>query len=732
MNHQRRLFLERSLATAGALTIGLTLPGCAQDMATTPDKPTSSLKPNAWVEVVPHGRVRFICGRTEMGQGSSTGLALLLCEELELPVDQLDLQLAPAHRDYDHADYLLQTTGGSSSIRTEFHLMRQAGASVRELFRQAAAQHWHVAPENIRIVDGRFVHPTSAATLGYGDLVPHARGLPLPKIQPRPPSTWRQAGQKVLRLDNRIKATGAPIYGIDVQLPGMVCAWVLHAPRPGSQPRIANEAQVLSSTGVLQVVQTSRGLAVIAQKYWQAKAAGAQLKVEWDAPAGEAFSTARHQQQCVQQTQSFTGARIASTGNLALGPGALEAVYELPFLAHATMEPQNCTVRLGPDDCEIWVPTQSPGLVAPVVKQLTGLASARIGVHCTYLGGGFGRRLEADFVVEAIEIARAFKGNQPVKMLWDRETDMQGGMYRPCAVARLRGQYDRQQGSLQWEEVIATPSIMERQGPDFMQGIAPHWVSAGMARGVGSMVARFIDDLTVKEGAAPPYRTTGMKVNWQKTQMPVAVASWRSVGHSHNAFFVECFADELAHSQEQDPLTFRLQMLRDDQVRLRGTVEAVAKACNWSGGPQPGRFRGIATHESFKGFAAMVVEVSVNAGSAAGIRVHDVWCAIDCGLPVNPDGIAQQIEGSVVFGLTAALYGEITLDNGSVQQSNFHDQPLLRNLEAPHVHTVIVPSQELPGGVGEPAVPLVAPALANALFAATGRRVRKLPLAKAA
>jgi isoquinoline 1-oxidoreductase subunit beta len=273
---------------------------------------------------------------------------------------------------------------------------------------------------------------------------------------------------------------------------------------------------------------------------------------------------------------------------------------------------------------------------------------------------------------------------------------------------------------------------MERQGPDFMQGIAPHWVSAGLARGAGKLVAKFIDDLTVKEGAVPPYRTSGLRVNWQKTQTPVSVASWRSVGHSHNAFFIECFADELAHSQQQDALAFRLQMLRDDQARLRGALLAVAKACNWNVGPPPQRFRGLAVHESFKGFAAMVVEVSVDTSSAAGVRVHEVWCAIDCGQPVNPDGIKQQVEGSVVFGLSAALYGEITVENGAVQQSNFHDHPLLRIEEAPRVHTVIVPSTDKPGGVGEPAVPLVAPALANAIFAASGKRIRKLPLVKAA
>jgi isoquinoline 1-oxidoreductase beta subunit len=660
---------------------------------------------------------------------------LLLCEELELPIAELDLRMAPAHRDYDHADYLLQTTGGSSSIRTEFSLMLDAGASVRELFRAAAARAWEVAPEQVQISAGRFVHAASGRSASYGDLVEQARGLPLPKVQPRDPSTWRQAGQRVPRLDNLVKATGAPLYGIDVQVPEMVCAWVRHAPQAGSQPTVGNERALLALPGVLQVVTTSRGVAVIARKYWQAKAAGEQLQVQWAPPADAAvaaFSSHQHLQDCVQQTQSFDGASLASGGSLSVGAGAVEAVYELPFLAHATMEPQNCTVRLGADACEVWVPTQSPGLVVPVVRQLTGLASDRIRVHCTYLGGGFGRRLEADFVVEAVEIVRAFKGTQAVKMLWDRETDMQGGMYRPCAVARLRGRYGKASGELHWQEVIATPSIMERQGPDFMQGIAPHWVGAGVSRGVGRVVARFIDDLTVKEGAAPPYRTSGLHVAWQKTQTPVTVASWRSVGHSHNAFFIECFADELAHSQQQDPLAFRLQMLRNDQARLRATLVAVAQACQWNGGPPAGRFRGIAAHESFKGFAAMVVEVSVDAQAAGGVRVHEVWCAIDCGRPVNPDGIAQQIEGSVVFGLSAALHGEISVENGVVQQSNFHDHRLMRAEEAPRVHSLIVPSLEKPGGVGEPAVPLVAPALANAIFAATGRRVRRLPLGKAA
>lgn len=730
-SRSRRRFLKQSAAGAGALTVALALPACAQPGAAAVADAAAPLKPNAWVEVPAGGRVRFVCGRTEMGQGSSTGLALLLCEELELPLAEIEVRMAPAHRDYDHADYLLQTTGGSSSLRTEFTLMRQAGAGVRELFRNAAARRWQLPPDRVRIQGGRFVHPGNGQALAYGDLVADARGLPLPKVAPRDPSTWRQAGQRVPRVDNGPKATGAPIYGIDVQVPDMVCAWVLHAPRPGSRPRIGNEAEVLALPGVLQVVSTSRGLAVVARRYWQAKAAGARLKVDWEPPAGEGFSSRRHLQDCVRRTQDYSGATLASKGSVEPAAGGLEAVYELPFLAHATMEPQNCTVRLGADRCEVWVPTQSPGLVVPLVRQLTGLPADRIQVTCTWLGGGFGRRLEGDYVVEAVEIARAFRGGQAVKMIWDRETDLQGGMYRPCAVARLRGRYDAAQGRLHWEAVIATPSIMERQGPDFMQGIAPHWVGAGLSRGVGSLVARFIDDLTVKEGAAPPYRTAGLRVAWQKTQTPVTVASWRSVGHSHNAFFIECFADELAHAQRQDPLAFRLQMLADDQGRLRRTLETVAQACRWSAGAPAGRFRGIAAHESFKGFAAMVVEVSVDAAAAGGVRVHEVWCAIDCGVPVNPDGIAQQIEGSVVFGLSAALYGEITLENGAVQQSNFHDHRLLRAEEAPRVHALIVPSTQPPGGVGEPAVPLVAPALANAVFAATGRRVRRLPLAAA-
>lgn len=732
MNDQRRLFLKRSAAGVGALSLAIVLPLDSRGGPAPGANAQSPLKPNAWVEIPPQGRVRFICGRTEMGQGTSTGLALLLLEELELPMSELDVLMAPADRRYDHADYLLQTTGGSSSIRTEFALMLQAGASVRELFRAAAARRWQVAPEHVRLTAGRFVHPSNGQALSYGELVADARGLRLPQVQPRDPSTWRLAGQRVPRVDNLAKATGAPIYGIDTKVPDMVSAWVLHAPAPQSRAVLGNEREILAMPGVRQVVGTSRGLAVVADKYWQAKAAGARLKVDWQAPAAEPFSSAEHLSACVQGTRSFAGSAIAGTGSVEIGAGALEAVYELPFLAHATMEPQNCTVRLGADACEIWVPTQSPGLVVPLVRQLTGLPAERVRVNCTHMGGGFGRRLEADYVAEAVEIARAFKGRQAVKMIWDRETDMQAGMYRPCAVARIRGRYDKALGRLHWEQTIATPSIMERQGPEFMLGIAPQWLGAGIARGAGRIVARFIDDLTVKEGAVPPYRTEGLRVTWQKTRTPVTVASWRSVGHSHNAFFSECFADELAHSQKQDPMEFRMQMLRADQPRLRGTLDAVAKACNWAAGPPKGRFRGVAAHESFQGFAAMVVEVSVDARRAGGVRVHQVWCAIDCGLPVNPDGIAQQIEGSVVFGLTAALHGEITFAGGAVQQSNFHDYPLLRNEEAPRVHTVIVPSSEKPGGVGEPAVPLVAPALANAVFAATGQRVRRLPLARAA
>jgi isoquinoline 1-oxidoreductase subunit beta len=728
----RRAFIKQSLMGVSTVTLGFYLPSAASAPAVGTE-PNTALRPNAWVEIPPQGRIRFICARTEMGQGSSTGLAMLLCEEMEIALQDIELVIAPASRAYDHVEYLLQTTGGSSSIRTEFTLMLQAGASVRELFKMAAAQRWQVRAEEVRVANGLFSHPTVAQPLSYNALVTQARGLSLPKVAVRERSQWRLVGTRVPRLDNRIKATGAPIYGIDASPPGVVCAWVMHGPHQSGRANVSNQKELLDMPGVLQVVVISRGVAVIAQKYWQAKAAGEKLKVAWeDDPAAAPFSSAEHLRQSLEQTKSYAGSNVASKGKVVLPANALEVVYELPYLAHATLEPQNCTVQLSSEACEVWVPTQSPGLVVPVVKQLTGLAADRIKVNCTYLGGGFGRRLEADFVVEAVEIARAFKGRQPVKMLWDRETDMRAGMYRPCAVARIRGSYDKASKQLHWQQVIATQSIMERQGPDFMQGIAPHWVSAGTSRGIGAMVSWFIDGLTIKEGVLPPYRMVGVDINWQKTRAPVSVASWRSVGHSHNAFFIESFADELAHSQQQDPMAFRLQMLGDDQLRLRETLQAVATACQWQAGPPPGRFRGVAAHESFKGFAAMVVEVSVDAGSAAGVRVHQVWCAIDCGLPVNPDGIAQQLEGSVIFGLTAALYGEITFDKGAVQQSNFHDYPLLRNNEAPLVHTVIVPSTQKPGGVGEPAVTLVAPALANAIFAARGERLRRLPLAKAA
>jgi isoquinoline 1-oxidoreductase subunit beta len=728
----RRDFIQKSLVTAGSITVAFYLPslGVAD---TTVSKLSSSLKPNAWVEIPSTGRIRFICGRTEMGQGSSTGLAMLLCEELEVSLQDIDLVMAPASRAYDHAAYLVQTTGGSSSIHAEFKLMLQAGASVRELFKLAAAKHWQVKADEIKVAAGVFSHPSVAQTLKYSDLVPHARGLTVPKVtnsklDARDSNQWRLIGKRVPRLDNFVKATGAPIYGIDAQPTGVVCAWVIHGPNMRSRPKSFNEIEVSNLVGVLQVVLTSRGVAIIANKYWQAKAAGEKLKAQWDEPNEPPFSSTDHLRQCVEQTKSYTGSSIASSGRVELAAGSLEAVYELPFLAHATLEPQNCTVHLKAGECEVWVPTQSPGLVVPVVRQLTGLSADKVKVNCTYLGGGFGRRLEADFVIEAVEIARAFKGDAPVKMIWDRETDMRGGMYRPCAVTRIRGSYNKVTKQLQWQQCIATPSILERQGPDFMQGIAPQWVGAGTARGVGKVVSWFIDNLTIKEGAVPPYRTDGLEVNWQKTRTPVSVASWRSVGHSHNAFFIESFADELAHSQKQDVLEFRLQMLKSDQLRLKKTLEAVAMACNWSAGAPKGRFRGIAAHESFKGYAAMVIEVSIDTASAAGVRIEQVWCAVDCGLPVNPDGIAQQLEGSVIFGLTAALYGEISIDKGAVKQSNFHDYPLMRGNEAPRIHTVIVPSMEAPGGVGEPAVPLVAPALANAIFAARGERLRRLPL----
>ena len=729
----RRTFIKQSVAGLGALTVALYLPQPATSQTRSATM-SGALKPNAWVEVPEIGRIRFICGRSEMGQGSSTGLAQLLCEELEYPLDELDLMIAPANRQYDHRDYFLQTTGGSSSIRTEFKTMLQAGACVRELFKNAAAQKWNVAAQDITVTGGKFFHAATGKSASYNELVESARDLPIPNIKPREAAQFRVVGKRVPRIDNLVKITGKPIFGIDAQPEELVNAWVQHGPTFDASPKSCNEAEISKMLGVLQVVFTTRGIAIVAKKYWQAKAAGEKLIAQWNVPS-VAFSSASYATRCVDASKDFSGRSIANQGSLTIdsAPTAvIDAVYEVPFLAHATMEPQNCTVRLSDQSCEVWVPTQSPGLVVPAVKKLTGLPANRITVNCTYMGGGFGRRLEADYIAEAIEIAKAYKGKEAVKMLWSREADMQAGMYRPHAVSRVRGSYNKQAQNIQWEQVIVTPAIMDRQGPDFMTGIAPHWVGDSAARGVGGIVSWFIDGLTVKEGAAPPYQTQGLKVTWQKTKTPVPVASWRSVGHSHNAFFTECFADELAHSQKQDPVEFRQVMLAANQTRLKASLEAVTQSCQWKNdanqGAPKGRFRGVATHECFKGFAAMVIEISVADNSGKGLQIHNVWCAIDCGIPVNLDGVLQQIEGSVIFGLSAALYGEITIEKGVVQQSNFHDYPLLRSNEAPTVHVTVIPSTEPPGGVGEPAVPLVAPALANAIFAATGKRLRKLPL----
>jgi isoquinoline 1-oxidoreductase subunit beta len=385
----RRKFIRNSVATVGSITVGLYLPSIAS-ASSRDNGSTSSIKPNAWIEIPLQGRIRFICGRSEMGQGSSTGLAMLVCEELEISLEDLDLVMAPANRAYDHPAYFVQTTGGSSSIHAEFKTMLQAGASVRELFKQAAAKHWQVKADEIKISNSVFSHPSAAKTLSYTDLVPHAQGIPLPKITTskldgRDPSKWRVIGKRVPRLDNLVKATGAPIFGIDAQPAGFVSAWVMHGPNIQSRPVSFNEKDIAALPGILQVVLSSLGVAIIAKKYWQAKAAGEKHKVEWANPVESDFSSAEHLGQCVEQTKAFTGSGIASNGRIEIGANTIEAVYELPFLAHTTLEPQNCTVQLNADSCEVWVPTQSPGLVVPAVRQLTGLSAEKIKVNAHVL-----------------------------------------------------------------------------------------------------------------------------------------------------------------------------------------------------------------------------------------------------------------------------------------------------------------------------------------------------------
>ena len=707
----RRTFLRASAQAAGGLTIAFyvgPLPLAAQEGPAAAPKPLPD--PNAFLRIAPDGTVTVVLAHAEMGQGMWTGLVMLLAEELDLDWTKLKVEHAPTAAAYAHPFFGIQMTGGSTSIAGEFDRYRQVGAMARTLLVQAAAQKWNVPVADCRVEKGEVIAGTRRA--GFGELAEAAARLPRPtQVTLKAPSSWTVIGKPRKRLDSAAKVTGSADFGMDVQFPGLHTALVARSPYFGGKVKRFDGAPALKVRGVKAVVQVPSGIAVVAENFWAAKLGRAALDVEWDPGDGGTIDTtelARSYRALAAQPGAVK-AKTAGDPAAAMKTAAkvVEAEYDLPYLAHAPMEPLNCTVRITADKCEIWTGTQLQTVDQGTAAQITGLKPEQVEIHTQFLGGGFGRRATptSDFVREAVEVAKAAK--LPVKTVWTREDDIHGGYYRPQFFHKVKVGLDAKGAPVAWQHMLVGQSFLI--GTPF-EGMVKDGVDPTAVEGVFD--SAYLTDVPnhLVEHHAP--------------KSPVTTLWWRSVGHSHTGFVMETLVDELAKAAGQDPLAYRRARLAKHPRHL-GALDLAAAKAGW-GTPLPrGRFRGLAVHESFNSYVAQVAEVSVDAGR---VRVHRVVCAIDCGTAVNPAGVVAQLESAVVFGLSAALHGEITMREGRVQQSNFHDYPALRLHEMPVVEVHIVPSTERPSGVGEPGVPPIAPAVANAVFAATGRRLRRLPL----
>ena len=709
LNISRRDFLKTTALIGGGLVLGISLP-LRGSLAQPSGEQTAGLTPNAFVRIGTDDSVTIIVNHSEMGQGVYTSLPMLVAEELGCNWKMVRVEAAPVDAVYNHTAYGMQMTGGSTSVWSEYDRLRMVGAAAREMLIAAAAEIWKVDKRTCRAENGMVVH-TGGKKLTFGELADRAAAMPVPKdVKLKDPKHYKIIGKPTHRLDTPIKVNGKAMFGMDVSIPNMLIAVIARPPVFGGKVLSVNANKARALPGVVNVVQVPSGVAVLARGFWQAKQGRDALEIAWDEGQNARLSTAGLREQYANLAKT-PGTVAAKKGDadaaLAKAEKKLSAEYEVPYLAHATMEPMNCTVDLRSDSCEIWVGTQFQTVDRAAAAAVAGLKPEQVKIHTMYLGGGFGRRANpaADFVTEAVHVAKAAKA--PVKVIWTREDDTKGGYYRPMWYDRIAAGIDRKGYPVAWKHTIVGQSIVA--GTPFEK----------------AMVKDGIDHTSVEGAADLPYAIPSLSVDLHSPKNGVPVLWWRSVGHSHTAFVVESFIDELAAVARKDPYEYRKKLLAGHSRHL-GVLKLAAEKAGWKKPLPKGRGRGIAVHNSFGSYVAQVAEVSV--GPKGEVRVHKVVCAVDCGRYVNPDTIRAQMESAIAFGLSATLHSEITLKDGRVEQGNFHDYQILGLNEMPKVEVHIMPSMEKPGGIGEPGVPPVAPAVANAVFNAVGIRLRKLPM----
>jgi isoquinoline 1-oxidoreductase subunit beta len=705
----RRRFLEVTGGATAGLTLGFHMPALVRGAAAGGVAPAVL---NAWVRITPDNTVTLLLSQSEMGQGVYTSLPMILAEELECDWQKVRIEMAPVDEAYQNPAFHMQGTGGSTSVRAFMQPLRQAGAAAREMLKLAAAKRWGVPVGECHAAGGRVVHGPKGQIATYGQLATAAAALKPPAEPPlKTADQFRLIGQPVPRLDLPDKVRGAATFGVDVRLPGMVYATIRQSPVFGGKVQnIANRAEVEGRRGVLAVVPLEDAVAVVAEHFWQAKTAADALDIAWAEGAGAAVDDAAIMalfRSRIDGDAAVGAERGEVDGALAGAAKVVEAEYALPFLAHATMEPMNATAQVTPERVEIWAPTQGQGPLAGALAQIYQLPPEAIAIHTTFLGGGFGRRFELDFALQAAAVAKAV--GRPVQLIWTREEDMQHGFYRPASLNRIHAGLDRDGRVVAWKHRCVSPSIMSR--------VFPQFVKDGL------------DPISLEGASNKAYGIPNFRVDYVLQNTHVPVGFWRSVGHSFNAFVFESMLDEVAHAAGRDPYELRRELLAEHPREL-ALLDLVADKAGWRTplAPVAGgrRGRGIVLHESFGSLVAQVAEVTVRDDGA--LKVDRIVCAVDPGIVVNPDTIDAQMRGGIVFGLSAALMQKITIEQGRVVEANFDSYPLAAMTDVPVIEVHIAPSGEAAGGIGEPATPPVAPALGNAIFAATGKRIRTLPI----
>lgn len=741
----RRQFLITGAAMSGGLLVGCGKPSASDRLG---DKGILAVEGgevalNGWVKIGPDGKVTVAVPRSEMGQGVLTALPMLLVEELDARWEDVQVEQAPVAQIYANATMMLnvvpftsdddsvmarmarasmqrlgyalslQVTGGSASVRDAWEPMRLAGATARAMLVQAAATRWSITPAQCQVEAGHVINTTTGARLGFGELAKDASALTPPQdVRFKDPSQYKLIGKPMARQDIPAKVNGSAEFGIDVKREGMVYAAIAQPPVFGAKVASVDSKAALQRKGVLKVLQIPQGVVVVANNWWRAKQALAEVKISYEASPNDKVSSADIRQRYKSELAAKDGFAYGTKGDgddaFKQAAKVIEADYWAPFLAHAAMEPINCVAQVKDGQVEVWCSTQSPSLAKWKASQVAGVDADKVKLHVPFLGGGFGRRLEVDMVEQAVAIAKQLDG-KPVKLVWTREEDMQHDMYRPAALSVFRAAVDAKGRVTAWSNRVAAQSVSF----DSVRRLMPAAASNAMP------------DKNQIEGAFDiPYDFDSITVRQIRPETHVPVGSWRSVGHSYNAFFTESFVDELAWAVGQDPYAYRRSLLGKHPRHL-AVLDLAASKAGW-GKPVPaGRACGIALHESFGSICAEVAEVSVEGGQ---VKVHRVVCAIDCGTVVNPDTVEAQMQSSIVYGLSAALFGEITIANGRVEQTSFPSYDAVHMAQMPVVEAHVVPSTAAPGGVGEPGTPPIAPAVTNALYALTKKRIRSLPI----